>query len=55
MSRGDNYDIVLYLEVMIMIMFVSRGDDYDTVVSSGDDCYHMHIESCLGALHTFVK
>jgi len=33
------------------------GDDYDTVVSRGDnlgdDRYHMHIESYLGALHKF--
>jgi len=34
-----------------------RGDVYDTNVSWGDDLddnrYHVHIESCLGALHTF--
>ena len=31
----------------------SNDDDYDTVVSNDNDWYHMHIESCLGALHTF--
>ena len=35
----------------------SNDNDYDTMVSWGDDPdndrYHMYIELCLGALHTF--
>jgi len=41
MIRGDVYDTISYQEAMFW------GDDLD------DDRYHMHIESYLGALHTF--
>jgi len=41
----------------IRILCIQNDDDYDTDVSWGDDLgvdrYHMHVESCLGALHTF--
>ena len=39
MFRCDIYDTISYQEAMF------SGDDLD------DDRYHMHIESCLGALH----
>ena len=34
--------------------FVFNDGDYDTVVSSEGDWYHMHIKSGLGALHTLM-
>jgi len=33
---------------MMNVMIGFSDDDYDTVVSSYNDWYHMHIESCLG-------